>query len=42
MHKQKWSETSLPLTLAKLAQLGRHETVNTQSEQYSLRVKGLC
>ena len=28
------------LTLAKIARMGRYETVNTRSEHYSPRVKG--
>ena len=39
MHKQK---LKIPqLTVAKIAQLGRHETVNARSEHYSLRIAGL-
>ena len=34
-------ELKIPqLTLAKIAQLGRHETVNTRSEHYNNRVAG--
>ena len=34
-------ELNIPqLTLSKIAQMGRHETVNTRSEHYSPRVKG--
>ena len=34
-------ELKIPqLTLAKIAQLARHETVNTRSEHYSPRVEG--
>ena len=34
-------ELKIPhLTLAKITQMGMHETVNTRSEQYSPRVEG--
>ena len=34
-------ELKIPqLTLAKIAQIGRHETVNTKSEHYSPRLEG--
>ena len=34
-------ELKIPqLTLAKIAQMGRHENVNTRSEHYSSRIKG--
>ena len=34
-------ELKIPqLALAKIAQMGRHETVNTRSEHYSPRVEG--
>ena len=29
------------LTLVKIAQMGRHETVNTESENYGPRLEGL-
>ena len=35
-------ESKIPqLTPAEIAQIGRHETLNTKSEHYSLRVKGI-
>ena len=35
-------ELKMPqLTLVKIAQMGRHETVNTKSENYGPRVEGL-
>ena len=37
----KWALKIHQLTLAKIAQMGRHETVNTRSEHYSARVKDL-